>query len=647
MRQLFQLALRSWGTIRLICLSIVCLFVLTAAEKAEVFSYGVLLDRGADFFVLFAPEKEGKLSTPPDAISKHSVDKRWSEISGGEKKDITRQDASKFIVKKEGGSLVERLQAYLETHFNLRKNIFHLILLVAITAIFKGISFFGSKYTTSLVATRISKDLRTAYFEHVQSLPMDFFQKNDRGMIATRVMGDSGNIALAISSSLFHYIQTPFVVLFSLILCLKMSWQLSIVIYVVFPLIVLPIAYFSSRVRKVSRAMQKNQETFTSFLMEYLTGVYTTKLFSSEAFSLQRFSRENEHIAKLERKNARYSFSSRPVLHAFSSVAMVSVLLYGMYVLSMPLSEILVFGLLVHQLYEPLKRFNDENLTIQRGIVAAQRIYEVLDLDKEESDEASLTKCQPLKKELSFKNVSYSVQEESSNGQVQILNSVNFSIKPGETVALVGPTGAGKSTLINLIARLYKPQEGSILWDGTDVTELKIKSLRQQLAYVPQRPHIIADTVFENIAFGQKGVSLHEVVAAAKKAHAHEFIQSMAEGYETPLLEGGKNLSGGQQQRIAIARALLRNASILVLDEATSSLDTVSEQRVKQAMDELEGRTKIIIAHRLSTIANADRIYYLEQGKVLASGAKDELLETCPPFRQMWNAMFSGNQPTA
>lgn len=639
MKLLLKLALRRWSTIRLLLLTCFSLLTLTVAEKMEVFSLGVLINKGTDFFLIFSPLKDGRL-TSQDEVSKDDINKRWGEIASAKNPEvITKTEAAKYLSKKDGGGLLDQVQAFLDVHFRISDNLFRLLGLLLIVAMFKGVSFFGSKYTSSLVATRISKDLRQEYFEHIQQLSIRFYQKHNVGMIATRVTGDAGNIALAISSSLFNYLQTPFLVLTSLYLCFTLSWEMSLVVFILCPVFLFPIFFFSRRVRKVSRAMQVNQENFTSSILEFLSGIYTIKLFSNEKYSLNRFSKENDILAKLERKNARYSFSARPVLHTISTFMLVSVLMYGMYVINIPLPEMLVFTLLVHQFYEPIKKFNDENLSIQRGIVAAERMEEVLSIEPEIKDHPDAVELKEFNSDISFNKVSFIYDENDAKEEAWILDDLSFNVRKGETVALVGPTGAGKSTLVNLIPRLYEPTHGSITIDGTPINKLKQKSLRSKIAFVPQKSFLISGTVSENIAFGMDATS-EQIKQAAIHAHADEFIVSMSNQYDTMVGEGGRTLSGGQQQRISIARALLRNTPILILDEATSSLDTVSEHKIKLALEEMKDMTKIIIAHRLSTIANADRILYLEQGQLMAQGNKEELMKSCPQFKLMWDIMF-------
>ena len=300
----------------------------------------------------------------------------------------------------------------------------------------------------------------------------------------------------------------------------------------------------------------------------------------------------------------------------------------------MPISQLIVFCGLLHLAYEPVKKIAEENASIQRGIVAAERMFEVLDIRPQIEDKDGAEQLKGFEDKIEFDKVWFRYQRD------WILKDLSFTIRKGETIAIVGPTGAGKSTIVQLLPRLYDIEKGEIRIDGKSVTDYSQKSLRDNISFVSQKPFLFCDTVAANISYGQD-FPRHEIEQAAKRAHADEFIQNLSEKYDTKLAEAGQNLSGGQQQRLAIARALVKDAPILILDEATSALDALSETRIKKAIAELHGSvTQIIIAHRLGTIENADRIIYLENGIKTAEGTREELLESCLPFRLMWDAMF-------
>jgi ABC-type multidrug transport system fused ATPase/permease subunit len=501
-------------------------------------------------------------------------------------------------------------------------------------AVFKAVWLFASRYTTQLLAIRVSRDLRQYYFEHIQSLPMSFYQQYNIGTLSSRVVGDAAQISLSINSILTNYLQSPFTVFSCLVMCFWLSWKLSLVIFIGMPLIIMPIVFFARRVKRVTRQLQRNQENFASVLIDFLAGIQTVKIFSMESFSLKKYKEQNDRMAVLESKTAKYGLLTRPILHAITTLCLAIVVLFGLYTLGMPLSELIVFCGLLHLAYEPVKKFAEENANIQRGIVAGERMFEVLDIRSHIEDKKGAKELQGFQDSIEFDKVWFRYGDE------WILKDVSFTVKRGETVAIVGPTGAGKSTIVQLMPRLYDVEKGAILIDGIPVTEYSQKSLRETISFVSQKPFLFSDTIAANIAYGQD-FTREKIRTAARRAHADEFIEALPLQYDTMLAEAGQNLSGGQQQRLAIARALVKNAPILVLDEATSALDALSENRIKSAIAELHGEvTQIIIAHRLATIEHADRIIFLDHGEKVAEGTKDELLETCPQFRAMWEAMF-------
>lgn len=417
-------------------------------------------------------------------------------------------------------------------------------------------------------------------------------------------------------------------------MCFYLSWKLSLVIFFGMPLIIIPIVFFARRVKRVSRQLQTNQERFASVLIDFLAGIQTVKIFSMELFSLKKYKEQNDRMAVLESKTAKYGLLTRPILHAITTLCLAIVVLFGLFTLGMPVSQLIVFCGLLHLAYEPVKKFAEENGNIQRGIVAAERMFEVLSIKPLIEDKDGAVKLTKFNDKIEFDRVWFRYQGE------WVLKNVNFTVRKGETVAIVGPTGAGKSTIVQLLPRLYEVQKGEIRIDGLPVTEYTQKSLRDEIAFVSQKPFLFCDTIAANIAFG-RNFSREDIENAAKRAHADEFIQNLPQKYDSMLSEAGQNLSGGQQQRLAIARALVKNAPILILDEATSALDAISESRIKEAIKELHGEvTQIIIAHRLATIEDADRIIFLEQGEKIAEGTRDELLEICPQFRLMWEVMY-------
>ena len=416
-------------------------------------------------------------------------------------------------------------------------------------------------------------------------------------------------------------------------LCFITSWQLSLIIFLGFPLIVFPILFLAKRVRRIARQLQKSQEIFASVLIDFLSGIQTVKVFAMEEFSLKKYREQNAKMAALETKGARYDLSSRPIIHTIGMFFLATALLYGLYVQQMSVSEVLIYCGFLYIFYEPIKKFAEENSHIQRGIAAAERMQEVTSISPTIQDRDGAIVLEKAEGRIEFDQVWFRYQSD------WILKGVSFTVYPGETVAIVGPTGAGKSTIVQLLPRLYEIERGEIRIDGKEITSYTQRSLRENIAFVPQKPFLFLDTVNENIAFG-RSFSQEEICQAAILAHADEFITQLPHGYHSELSEAGKNLSGGQQQRLAIARALVKKAPILIMDEATSALDVVSESFIKETLNQLGNHvTKILIAHRLSTIEHADRIIYLEKGEKIAEGNKETLLANCPGFKNMWQVM--------
>jgi len=611
----------------------IAMLLVTVGSQLEMVALGVIAKAGPDMFVLFGNEKGGKLEKVTQ-LDLQSVQDKWQTITENADGILTSSQASQYISEHSSMSLLHQISAFLTEQLDFSSHLIYLAAILVFVALFKAISLFIHRYFIQVVSIRVSRDLRLRYFAHIQSLPMSFYHKHDIGSLSSRVVGDAGVVATAINSMLINYIQTPFAIVTTLTACVLLSWKLSIIIFIGFPLVVVPIVYISKKIKIIAKQMQRNQEGFASVLIDFLAGIMTVKVFAMEDFSYQKYRQQNDHMAKLAERSARYGLASRPILHTVSSLFFAAVIIVGLYVFQMGPSELLVFCGLLYIFYEPVKKFAEENNQILRGVAAAERMYEVLDETSPILDDPDAVDFEQFKEKIEFKDVSFRYGDE------WILKDLSFTVNKGEMVALVGPTGAGKSTIAQLLPRLYDVQKGEIYFDNRPMKSYTQKSLREKISFVSQKPFLFLDSVQQNISFG-RSFSDKQVTDAARRAHAEEFIKDLPGQYQFQLAESGKNLSGGQQQRLAIARALVKDAPILVMDEATSALDSVSENKIKEAIADLQGSvTQIIIAHRLSTIAHADKIIYLEKGRKVAEGTKDQLLEICPNFRRMWDMMM-------
>jgi ABC-type multidrug transport system fused ATPase/permease subunit len=634
MKQLLLMALKNRQHRALLILTLISMCLLTLASQMEIVSIGVITQKGADFFELFAPVHEGAI-IPTEAVSKADFQERWDQIDLEGTGLITKANAAYYLEHQKSGDLIGRVTRFVNKILPISDNIRNLVIVLICVAFFKAITLFMHRYSTRLIAIRISRELRQNYFEHIQSLPMSFYQQHNIGSLSSRVVGDAAMIAEAVNACLVNYIQTPFTVITTLTWCFMTSWQLSMIVFFGFPLIIFPIAFLARRVKRLSKQIQQNQERFASVLIDFLAGIQTVKVFAMEEFSLKKYRERNDYMADLEQRSARYDLASRPIVHTIAMFLLATALLCGLYVLHLGVSDVLVFSGLLYVFYEPIKKFAEENSHIQRGAAAAERMFEVMNLKPQIEDAPDAMPLKSFEDSIEFDNVWFSYGEAR-----WALRGLSFKISKGQTVAIVGPTGAGKSSIVQLLPRLYDIQKGQILFDGKPLKAYTQRSLRELIAFVPQRPFLFVDTVAQNISFG-RDFSKEQIRRAAQRAHADEFIEQLPLGYDTELAEGGKNFSGGQQQRMAIARALVKNAPILVMDEATSSLDAISEHRIKLAIQELHGSvTQIIIAHRLSTIEDADKIIYVEKGEKIAEGTREELLQSCAGFRRMWEMMM-------
>lgn len=506
----------------------------------------------------------------------------------------------------------------------------------------KGAASYGQTVLMSHIGQRIITDLRNTLYNHIQIQPLSFFTKNPTGTLMSRITNDINLIQGAVSEAVTSILKDTFTLIGLLFVVFYRDWQLAIIAMLVFPLTIYPISEFGKRMRRISTSTQVTLATLTSLLQETISGSRIVKAFGMEEHENRRFAKENERLFRLTMKSVVIRAISSPLMEFLGGIGIAVIVFYGGYqVINQSSTPGTFFSFLAAllMLYEPVKRLTNVNNTIQQGLAGAERVLSILDTVPEIRDGENAVDLPPISRGISIQNATFSYEEEP------VLKDISLEIKAGEMVAFVGMSGGGKSTLVNLIPRFYDLDSGKILIDGHDIRDVTLRSLRGQIGIVTQQTILFNDTVRNNIAYGNIGKGDDDIINAARAANAHDFICRLPNGYDTMIGEQGVKLSGGERQRISIARALLKNAPILILDEATSSLDTEAEREVQEALDKLmKGRTTLVIAHRLSTIRNADRIIVLIDGRIVEEGTHDALIEKEGNYYKLHNLQFQGQE---
>jgi subfamily B ATP-binding cassette protein MsbA len=538
------------------------------------------------------------------------------------------------------GALPFLVQYTFKYIFELKDPFYLKVVPAAIVAVFllRGAVGYGNVYFTEYVSQKVIQDLRRALDDHIQRLPLSFFNRTATGALISRVTNDVTVVRGALTETVAAVLKDATSLAVLLATAIYMDWFMALIALVVFPVSVFPVIQLSRRVRRASTKGQVSISNLTVLLQETIQGNRVVKAFGMEEYERRRFDQENESLFRLSMKATSTRALTNPIMEVLAAVGIAAVVLYGGHqVINGGRSTGEFFGFLaaVMMVYEPFKSLARTQTAAQQGLAAAARVFEVLDTPPEVREAPKARVLREMRDGIAFHDVRFRYDHDL------VLEDINIRIPRGQVIALVGPSGAGKSTIADLIPRFYDVAGGRITLDGVDLRDFSLASLRAQIAVVTQHTFLFNDTVRNNIAYGSPERGMGDIVAAARAARAHDFIEQLPQGYDTVVGEMGVMLSGGERQRLAIARALLKNAPVLLLDEATSSLDNESERLVQAALEALMvNRTTLVIAHRLSTVRRADRIYVVNRGRVVEEGTHEELLALNAEYRRLYDLQF-------
>jgi len=527
--------------------------------------------------------------------------------------------------------------------FNKDTTMLKIIPVVVVLIYFlRGLGMYGQDYLMNYVGENVIKDLRNDLYNRIQDLPIAFFHKEQTGVLMSRITNDVNIIKAMVSTAVTGSLKDSFTIVGLTFVIFYRDWKMALFAFVVLPIAFFPVVEFGRRVRRISTGCQEAMADLNSFLHETFAGNKIVKAFGMESYEKKRFFDKTLDLFKLEMKAVIARSLSSPIMEFLGGLGIAFIIWYGGYKVitgSSTAGTFFSFMAAVLMLYDPVKKLSGLNNAVQQGLAAADRVFDIMEMESDIKERKDPITIKRGPHRVTFENVFFKYDD------VMVLKDINLDVKAGEVLALVGMSGGGKTSLVNLIPRFYDVTRGTIRIDGIDICDVSISSLRDQMGIVTQEPILFNDSIRNNIAYGKRNATDKEIIKAAEAAYAYDFIQNFPNKFDTNIGELGGRLSGGEKQRICIARALLKDAPILILDEATSSLDAEAEMLVQKALENLmKGRTTFVIAHRLSTIDYADRIVVIVNGRVEEEGKQEELISMQGEFFKLYQMQYSNER---